>query len=83
MLQVECHRALFVVLFYVNDIPDHVTSCHLHADSCILYRQIDSSTDANALKNDLSMLEEWEKQWKMLLNIDKCIVLSVTLKRSH
>jgi len=26
------------------------------------------------------MLEEWEKRWKMLLNIDKCVVLTVTLK---
>jgi len=64
---------------YANDIPNYVTStCRLHADDCILYRQIDSSSDANALQNDLSMLEEWEKQWKMLLNIDKCMVLTVT-----
>ena len=61
-------------LLYVNDIPNHVTStCRLHADDCILYRQVDSSADANALQNDLSMLEEWEKRWKMLLNIDKCM----------
>jgi len=44
--------------------------------SCI--RQIDTSSDANALQNDLSMLEEWVE---MLLNIDKCVVLIVTLKK--
>jgi len=81
---VECPGLPFVVftVLYVNDIPNHFTStCRLYADDCILYRQIDSSADANALQNDLSMLEEWEKWWKMLLNIDKCMVLTVTLKK--
>jgi len=69
-------------LLHVTDIPNHITStCCLYAVNCILYRQIDSSADANALQNNLSMLEEWEKQWKMLLNIDKCMVLTVTLKK--
>jgi len=59
----------------------YTSTFHLYTDDCILYRQIDSSSDANVLQNDLSMLEEWEKEWKMLLNIDKCIVLTVTLKK--
>ena len=40
-----------LLLLYVNDIPNHITStCRLYADDCILYRQIDSSADANTLQ---------------------------------
>ena len=68
-------------LLYINDIPGQLTSaCRLYADDCILYRQIETQADASSLQNDLEVLEEWEKIWKMKLNIDKCMVLSVTLK---
>jgi len=36
----------------------------------------------NYLTNDLLTLEKWEKKWKMKLNIDKCMVLTVTLKNN-
>jgi len=51
-----------------------------YADDCILYRQIETHTDSITLQNDLLTLEEWERKWKMKLNIDKCMVLTVTLK---
>ena len=40
----------------------------------ILYRQIDSSAEVIVLQNDL-------KNGEMQLNIDKCMVLTVTLKK--
>ena len=45
--------------------------CRMYVDDCTLYRQIDSSADVIALQNayGLSLLEEWEKKWKMRLNI--------------
>ena len=40
----------------------------MFADDCILYRQINSPTDAVILQNDLKELENWEKVWKMKFN---------------
>ena len=38
--------------------------------------------DARALQHDLQLLELWEEKWKMSFNVDKCMVVSVTLKRT-
>ena len=59
-----------------------VSTCHLYADDCILYRQIETHTDSVTLQNDLLTLEKWVKKWKMKLNNDKCMVLTVTLKNN-
>ena len=32
--------------------------------------------------DDLRILELWEKKWKMSFNVDKCVVVSITLKRN-
>ena len=64
-------------LVYINDITDYVSSsCWLFADDCILYRQINSPTDAAILHNDLKELEYWEKVWKMKFNIEKYMILA-------
>ena len=58
-------------LVYINDITDYVlSSCRLFADDCILYRQINSPTDAAILQNDLKELENWEV-WKRKFNIEQ------------
>jgi len=70
---------------YINDIPNQmVSTCRLYADdiNCILYRQIGAHTDSSTLQNDLLTLEKWERKWKVKLNIDKCMVLTVTLKNN-
>jgi len=36
----------------------------------------------SALQEDLKLLELWKKKWKMSFNVDKCMVVSVTLKRT-
>ena len=48
----------------------HVICMHM----TILYRQIDSSAEVIVLQNDL-------KNGEMQLNVDKCMVLTVTLKK--
>ena len=69
-------------LIYINGITDYVSSSYrLFADDCILYRQINSPTDAAILQNDLKELQNWEKAWKMKFNIEKCVILIVTLKK--
>jgi len=52
---------LFII--YINDIPSQISStCHLYADDCILYRQIETHTDLITLQNDLLALELWERK---------------------
>ena len=69
-------------LVYINDITNYASSsCRLFADDCILYRKINSPSNIDILQNDLKELENWEKIWKMKFNIEKCMVLTVTLKK--
>ena len=39
-------------------------------------------TPCRALQDDLQLLELREEKWKMSFNVDKCMVVSVTLKRT-
>ena len=65
-------------LVYINDITNYVlSSCWLFADDCVLYGQINSPTDAAVLQNDLKT----GRKWKMKFNIEKCMVITVTLKK--
>ena len=69
-------------LTYINDISVNLSSsCRLFADDCILYRNISSAADAKILQEDLNKLAQWAKTWGMYFNIDKCMVLRVTLKQ--
>ncbi len=69
-------------LVYINDLPECVrsTAC-LFADDCLLYQIISTTTDAMALQQDLNNLLQWEDDWLMAFNPDKCEVLCVTNKR--
>ena len=62
-------------------MQDLTSTCRLYADDCVLYRRIDTLADARALQEDLQLLELWEEKWKMSFNVDKCMAVSVTLKR--
>jgi len=69
-------------LTYINDITQELSSiniCCLYADDCLLYRKITSFADVSALEADLKLLELREKKLKMSFNIDKCMVLSITI----
>jgi len=46
-----------------------------------LYRNISSAADAEILQEDLNKLAQWVKTLGMYFNIDKCMVLQVTLKQ--
>ena len=70
-------------LAYINDLPDSVKSkVRLFADDTIMYLTVKSTTDANILQNDLHALEQWEQDWSMEFNSDKCEVLRITRKRN-
>ena len=70
-------------LAYINDLPDSVKSkVRLFADDTIMYLTVKSTTYANILQNDLHALEQWEQDWSMEFNSDKCEVLRITRKRN-
>ena len=48
----------------------------------LLYREINSSSDATTLKSDLDALCRWESEWEMKFNSDKCFVMHMTTKRN-
>ncbi len=43
-----------------------------------MYLTVKSTTYANILQNDLTPLEQWEQDWSMEFNSDKCEVLRIT-----
>ena len=70
-------------LLFINDLPSSVTSTtRLFADDCLLYIRIKSPEDQVTIQKDLNSLQQWEDQWLMAFNPDKCELLRVTNKRS-
>ena len=72
-----------VFLLYINDINNAITSQINHfADDRVLYRNIRYQNDQVILQNDLDTISSWPYEWLMELNINKCSVLFITLKRN-
>ena len=70
-------------LLCINDINNAIKSqIKLFADDSVLYRNIRSQNDQVVLQNDLDTISSWAEKWLMELNINKCSVLSITLKRN-
>ena len=48
-------------LLFINDLPESVNSeIKLFADDCIMYRTINTHSDAITLQQDINKLEQWE-----------------------
>ena len=70
-------------LVYINDLPSIVDSqIRLFADDALIYRKINSVNDTQQLQSDIEKLLEWESNWSMEFNPDKCKVLRITNKRN-
>ena len=70
-------------LAYINDLPDSLKSrARLFADDTIFYFTINSPSDPETLQTDLHKLEEWESNWSMEFNPEKCEVIRVTKKKN-
>ena len=70
-------------LSYINDINNAIKSqIKLFADDSVLYRNIRNQNDQVILQNDLDTISSLAERWLMKLNINKCSVLSITLKRN-
>ena len=71
-------------LLYINDINNAIKSqIKLFADDSVLYRNICNQNDQVILQNDLDTISSWAGKWLMELNINKCSVLSITLKHNY
>ena len=70
-------------LLYIYNINNAITAqINLFADDCVLYRNIHNQNDQGILQIDLDTISSWAEKWLMGLNINKCSVLSITLKRN-
>ena len=72
-------------LLHINDIGDNVskgTYIKPFADDCLLFREIDSLSDAESLENDLQSLVKWSKTWQMSFNVSKCHTLKICKKKN-
>ena len=66
-------------LAYINDLPDQVQSnVRLFADDTAIYITLLKAQDTDILQNDLTKLEQWEKEWDMEFNPSKCQVIHIT-----
>ena len=69
-------------LTYINDLPDNIHSTvRLFADDCVLYREIKNESDSHELQKDLNRLAQWEHDWQMHFNTQKCFVMRITHAR--
>ena len=82
----ECHKNLGPVLFllYVNDINSEITSqIRFFTDDSILYRNIRNQNYQVILQSYLDTFSLWFDKWLMEQNINKCSILSITIKRNY
>ena len=74
--------APILFLCYINDLPNQVSSTvRLFADDCLLYRNINTTHDAETLQEDIEKLQTWEVDWLMEFNPDKCEIIRITNRR--
>lgn len=72
-------------LAFINDIGNELspeTKLKLFADDSLLFRIIESETDAESLQSDLDSLFSWTHTWHMKFHPSKCLVMSVTKKKT-
>ena len=70
--------APLMFLTFINDLPVGVRSyVNLFADDAKIMRQVRNHEDCQYLQQDLDVLHEWSKKWKMEFNTNKCHVLEM------
>lgn len=67
-----------MLLIYINDISVRVKSkIRLFADGCALYSQV-GERDARQIQDDSILIEKCCSDWKVGLNVKKCVHISFT-----
>lgn len=68
---------------FINDLIYRISSPSLlYADDLKIFRQIDAVDQCMHLQNDLHKIQEWCVHNKMILNVDKCYIISFTRKKN-
>ena len=66
-----------LLVIYIDDLLANIKrECLLSADDTKNFQQIKSCEDALILQSDLSLLEQWSKNWLLNFHLDKCHVLT-------
>ena len=66
---------------YINDLPACVHNrVKLYADYVLLYANVDSESDCDALQQDLDSLVQWSHSWLMPFNFKKREFMRITNK---
>ena len=55
----------------------------MFVDDCFLYHSINNPVDCQNIQKDLDTLTKWEKDWQMSFNVDKCLTICFSTKKSN
>ena len=67
---------------FINDLPQCINDqCLLFADDLKVFREITCVDDCLSLQSDLQKINSWCNTWHLFLNLKKCSILTVTLKK--
>lgn len=73
---------LFII--FINDLSCRLKcQCLLYADDLKIFNTIHSFDDCNNLQKDLNVLLQWCERNDLLLNINKCAIVSFTRKKVY
>ena len=69
---------------FVHDLPMCLLSdkCLRFEDDLKVFRQIGCSADTFSLQADLDRIRNWSNTWRLFINVNKCSVLTLTLKKT-
>ena len=69
-------------LIFINDLPNILSTCSstIFADDTKLSMKVNTDHDVATFQNDLDMLAEWCKTWRLQFNADKCHILHLGKK---
>ena len=71
-------------LIFINDLPTTMSSslAMLFADDAKCVMPVSSLSDCVCLQSDLTSLAEWSFSWNLILNEDKCSIVSFTTNQT-
>ena len=63
-------------------MASHLRSAYLPMTQSPTWPNFDNQHDAHNLQQDLNRIGEWAKKWTMVLNTEKCKVITISRKRN-
>ena len=70
-------------LIFINDIDEGIVSkLWKFADDSKICNKVTNNMEAEIVRSDLNKLFQWSKDWQMLFNIEKCVVIHMGNKNS-